>query len=93
MEYRKIIKLLDATSDNVPKFISKKWIKVYDQSGSAENRFKPSKQIRFKTSMLQSDLCDYSGAYIVVKGSMLHSLTAFQKLIIHLLTMQKTETL
>ena len=26
-------------------------------------------QIRFKTSMLQSDLCDYSGAYIVVKGT------------------------
>ena len=29
---------------------------------------KPSKQIRFKTPMLRSDLCDYSDAYIVVKG-------------------------
>ena len=28
--------------------------------GSAEDRHKPSKQIRFKTSMLRSDLCDYS---------------------------------
>ena len=27
-----------------------------------------NKQIRFKTSMLRSDLCDYSHAYIVVKG-------------------------
>ena len=26
------------------------------------------KQIRFKTSMLRSDMCDYSDAYIVVKG-------------------------
>ena len=42
-------------------------IKVHDQSGSAEDRYKPSKQIRFKTSMLRSDLCDYSDAYIVVK--------------------------
>ena len=28
-----------------------------------------SKQIRFKTLILQSDLCDYSDAYIVVKGT------------------------
>ena len=27
-----------------------------------------NKQIRFKTSILRSDLCDYSDAYIVVKG-------------------------
>ena len=46
----------------------KKRIEVNDQSGRAEDRYKPSKQIRFKTSMLRSDLCDYSDAYIVVKG-------------------------
>ena len=68
MEYQKIIYLLDAISDNVPRFITKKWIDVYDQSGSAEDRYKPSKQIRIKTPMLRSDLCDYSYAYIVVKG-------------------------
>ena len=69
MEYQKITNLLDATSDNVPRFITKKWIEVHDQSGSAEDRYKPSKQIRFKTSMLRSDLCDFSDAYIVVKGT------------------------
>ena len=63
MEYQKIINLLDATSDNVPTFITKKRIKVYDQFGNAENRYKPSKQIRFETPMLQLDLCDYSDAY------------------------------
>ena len=68
MEYQKITNLLGTTSDNVPRFITKKWIEVHDQSGSAEDRYKPSKQIRFKTSMLRSDLCDYSDAYIVVKG-------------------------
>ena len=67
MEYQKITNLLDTTSDNVPRFITKKWVEVHDQSGSAEDRYKPSKQIRFKTSMLRSDLCDFSDAYIVVK--------------------------
>ena len=67
MEYQKIINLLDTTSDNVPRFITKKWIEVHDQSGSAEDRQKPSKQIRFKTSMLRSDLCDFSDTYTVVK--------------------------
>ena len=26
-------------------------------------------QIRFKTSMLKSSLCDYSNAYVLVKGN------------------------
>ena len=69
MEYQKITNLLDTTSDNVPRFITKKWVKIHDQSGSAEDRYKPSKQIRFKTSMLRSDLCDFSDTYIVVKGN------------------------
>ena len=66
-EYQKIINLLDTTSDSVPRFITKSWIEVHDQSGNAENGYKPSKQIRFKKSMLQSDLCFYSD--VVVKGT------------------------
>ena len=69
MEYQKITSLLGTTLDEVPRFITKKWIEVHDQSGNAEDRYKPSKQIRFKTSMLRSDLCDFSDAYIVVKGT------------------------
>ena len=68
MEYQKITNLLGTTLDEIPRFITKKWVKVHDQSGSADDRYKPNKQIRFKTSMLRSDLCDYSDAYIVVKG-------------------------
>ena len=49
MEYHKITNLLDTTSNNVPKFITKKWIEVHDQSSSAEDRYEPSRQIRFKT--------------------------------------------
>ena len=47
MEYQKIRNLLVTTSDNAPRFITKKWIDVHDQSGSAEDRYKPSKKIRF----------------------------------------------
>ena len=69
MEYQKITNLLDTTSDNVPRFITKKWVEIHDQSCSAKDKYKPSKQIRFKTSMLRSDLCDFHDAYIVVKGT------------------------
>ena len=55
--------------NEVPIFITKKWIEVHDQSGNAEDRYKPSKQIIFKTSMLRSDLCDFTDANIVVKGN------------------------
>ena len=67
MEYQEITNLLGNISDKVPRFITKKWTEVHDQSGTAENRYKPSKQIRFKTSMLRSDLC----AYIVVQGKII----------------------
>ena len=66
MEYQKTINLLDTTSDNVPKFITKKWIEVPDQSGGS---YDVNKQIRFEKSMLRSNVCDYSDAYIVVRGT------------------------
>ena len=65
MEYQKITNSLGSTSDKVPRFITKKWIKVHDQSVETYNT---NKQIRFKTSMLRSDLCDFRDAYIVVTG-------------------------
>ena len=49
----------------MPGFVTKKWIEVYDQS---EKHCSPNREIRIKTSMLRSDLCDYSNVYIVVKG-------------------------
>ena len=65
MEFNKINNLLDLEHDEVPRFITKKWIEVQSQS---ENTYNTSKPIRFKTSMLRSDLCDYSDAYVWVKG-------------------------
>ena len=70
MEFQKITNFLDVTSDNedLPKFVTKNWIEVYDQS---EGNYNVNKEIRIKTSMLRSDLCDFSDAYIVVKGNII----------------------
>ena len=46
----------------------KKWIEVFDQS---EKNHSPNKEIRTKTSMLRSDLCDFSDVYNVVKGNII----------------------
>ena len=69
MKYQKIPKLSGTTLDEVPRFITIKWVEVHDESGSADDRYKPSKQIRLTNSMLRSDLCDISDAYIALKGS------------------------
>ena len=64
MEHYKISKLLSDSS--VFKFVTKKWIEINDLSSG---QYSVNKSIRFETSMLRSDLCDYSDAYIVVKGT------------------------
>ena len=68
MEFQKTVNLLDATLDDkdLPRFVTKKWIAVYDQS---EKNYSVNKEIRIKTAMLRSDLCDFSDANIVVKGT------------------------
>ena len=70
MEFQKITNFLDTTLDDkdLPRFVTKKWIEVHDQSGGNYN---VNKEIRIKTPMLRSDLCDYSDAYIVVKGNII----------------------
>ena len=74
MEFQKIVNFLDATSANkgLQKFVTKKWIDVYDQS---QGNYDVNKEIRIKTSMLRSDLCDFSDAYILVTGDF----TVFKK--------------
>ena len=64
MEYDKINNLLDSESENLSNFVTRQYTKV----NSLSNAYKENKSIRFKTPMLRSDLCDYSDAYILVKG-------------------------
>ena len=66
MEYQKIANLLDSASNKPSKFRTRNWVEINDDIRGA---YSPNKQIRFKTAMLRSSLCDYSDAYILVKGN------------------------
>ena len=66
MEYQKITNLIDDTSNQPSKFRTKNWAEISDESRGAYN---VNSQIKFKTTMLKSSLCDYSDAYILVKGT------------------------
>ena len=81
MQYQKITNLLSITIDEIPRFNTKKWVEVHDQKGGANDRYKPNKQIRFTTSMLRSDLCDYFDVYIVVKGDVALTKTNIRRFI------------
>ena len=63
MEYQKIINLLENTPNQSRKFRTKNWVEVNDESCGTYNVIS---QIKFKTSILSSSLCDYSDAYILV---------------------------
>ena len=63
MEHYKISKLLNDSP--VSKFLTKKLTEVNDLSS---DQYSFNKNVRFKTSLFRSDLCDYSDAYIAVKG-------------------------
>ena len=65
MEYQKITNLVDDSSNKTSKFRTKNSIEINDESRGTYN---DDKQIRFKTTMLKSSLCDYSDAYILIKG-------------------------
>ena len=57
--------LLGNVSDLVPKYVTEKWIEIYDESGGTCNTIK---DIRFKTPQWRSDLCHFNEAYIVCVG-------------------------
>ena len=58
--------MLDSASNKLSKFRTRNWVEINDDIRGACS---PNKQIRFKTAMLRSSLCDYSDAYILVKGN------------------------
>ena len=66
MEFQKIAHLIDDTSNQPYKFRTRNLVEINDESRGAYN---VNSQIKFKTTMLKSSLCDYSDAYILVKGT------------------------
>ena len=74
MEYQKIANLIDDNTLNQPsKFRTRNWIEINDESRGTYN---VNSQIKFKTTMLKSSLCDYSDAYILVKRTITVNNTA-----------------
>ena len=63
MEHHKISNSLN--NSTVTKFVTRKWKEVNYLSGA---QYSFNENIRFKTSKLSSDLCDYSDVYIVAKA-------------------------
>ena len=64
MEYQKIANLLDSASNKPSKFRTRNWVEINDESRGTYT----SNDIKFKTTMLRSNLCDYADAYILVNG-------------------------
>ena len=58
--------MLDNTQNQPSKFRTKNWVEINDDS---RGTYSTNSQTKFKTSMLRSSLCDYSDAYIAVKGT------------------------
>ena len=71
IEYQKIANLLDnevvlSESNKPSKFRVRSWVEINDAIRAAYSR---NQQVRFKTAMLRSSLCDYNDPYILVKGN------------------------
>ena len=73
MKYQKIINLLDDTTNQPSKFRTRHWVQINDESrgdynDDDENNIDDNNNnIKFKTPMIRSILCDYSDAFILVK--------------------------
>ena len=65
MEYQKIANLLDNASNQPSKFRTRNWVEINYEL----RRTYTGSDIKFKTTMLMSNLCDYADAYILVKGT------------------------
>ena len=63
MEYQRLIIFLGNKPNQLSKLRTKNWVEINNDSREMYN---PNSQIKFKTSMLKSSLCDYSDAYILV---------------------------
>ena len=58
-----MINLLDNTPNQPTKFRTKNWVETNDDSGGT---YDSNSQIKFKTSILRSSLCEYSDVYMLL---------------------------
>ena len=65
MDYQKIPNLLNDESNKSSKFRTRNWVEINDESRGTYT----GNDIKFKTTILRSNLCGYSDASILVKGT------------------------
>ena len=65
--------MLNDSSNKPSKFRTRNWVEINDD---LRRGYSPNKQIRFKTAMLRSSLCDYSDVHILAKGNITVNRTA-----------------
>ena len=66
METQKIVNLLNGSDNEYAKFATKKW---YVIDSELKGNYSHPNPINFLTKSLESSLCDYPGAYILVTGN------------------------
>ena len=66
METQKIVNLLNGSDNENSKFATKKWYIIDSESNGNYSHHNP---IKFLTKSIESSLCDYSDAYILVTGN------------------------
>ena len=66
METQKTVNLLNGSDDDNSKFAAKKW---YIIDSETKGDYSQNDEIKFLTRSIESSLCDYSDAYILVTGN------------------------
>ena len=66
MEPQKIVNLLNGSDNDTSKFATKKWYIIGSESNG---NYSQNHEIKFLTRSIESSLCDYSDAYILVTGN------------------------
>ena len=86
MEYQKIENLIDDTSNQTSKFRTRNWVEINDESRGAYN---VNSQIKFKTIMLKSSLCDYSEIHIFLLRELLVLITVLLLMLMQIILLKK----
>ena len=66
METQKIVSLLNSSENEYSKFATTKWYVIDSES---KGNYSHENPIKFLTNSLGSSICDYSDAYILVRGN------------------------
>ena len=66
METQKIVNLLNGSDNENSKFVTKKWYVIDNESKCNYSHQNPIKSL---TKSVESSLCDYADAYILVTGN------------------------